>query len=56
MEAPPSYPVKPELRDSFLLIRDQIIMELDSLQYAMKLAAVTTDSLSRDHEVYTETL
>ena len=55
MEAPPSYPVKPELRDSFLLIRDQILMELDSLQYAMKIATIPTDSLSLDQEVFTQT-
>ena len=48
MEAPPSYPVKPELRDSFLLIRDQILLELDSLQYAMNRNITTNDSLSLD--------
>ena len=53
MEAPPSYPVKPELRDSFLVIRDQILMELDSLQYALHKTTVTTDSLSLLQEFYT---
>ena len=54
MEAPPSYPVKPELRDSFLVIRDQILMELDSLQYALHKTTVTTDSLSLLQEFYTQ--
>ena len=31
MDAPPSLPVKPELRDSFLLIKERYLMELDSL-------------------------
>ena len=54
MEAPPSYPVKPELRDSFLIIRDQILMELDSLQYAFHKATTTTDSLNLPQEFYTQ--
>lgn len=56
MEAPPSYPVKPELRDSFLLIRDQMLMQLDSLQYAMQKATTTPDSLSLNQKVYTQSL
>lgn len=31
MDAPPSLPVKPELRDSFLLIKESYQVELDSL-------------------------
>jgi len=32
MEAPPSLPVKPELRDSFILVQNQVMNELDSIQ------------------------
>ena len=32
MEAPPSLPVKPELRDSFQLAKQQFFAELDSMQ------------------------
>ena len=32
MEVPPSHPVKPELRDSFMVIRDNLLMQMDSLQ------------------------
>ena len=31
MEAPPSYPVKPELRDSFRIVRQRVLAELDSM-------------------------
>ena len=54
MEAPPSYPVKPELRDSFLVIRDQMLMQLDSMEYATKNTINTPDSLSLKQEVYTQ--
>lgn len=54
MEAPPSYPVKPELRDSFLLIRDQMLLQLDSLQYAMQTPVSTSDSLIQIKEVFTQ--
>lgn len=30
MEAPPSYPVKPELKDSFLIVKNTILAELNS--------------------------
>ena len=58
MEAPPSYPVKPELRDSFLVIRDKILMQLDSLHHASQsqLIATTPDSLSQNQDVYTQLL
>ena len=56
MESPPSHPVKPELRDSFMLIRDNMMMQLDSLQYVYQMIENTSDSLSMDHEVYTENL
>lgn len=32
MEVPPSHPVKPELRDSFMVIRDNLLLQMDSLQ------------------------
>ena len=56
MEAPPSYPVKPELRDSFMLVRDNILMELDSLQYASQMNIVTPDSLSLNKDTFTQSL
>lgn len=56
MEAPPSYPVKPELRDSFMLVRDNILMELDSLQYAFQKNIVTPDSLSLNKDTLTQSL
>lgn len=31
MEAPPSLPVKPELRDSFQIVKQQVLAELDSM-------------------------
>ena len=56
MEAPPSYPVKPELRDSFMLVRNNILMELDSLQYASQISITAPDSLSLDKKTYTQSL
>lgn len=32
MEAPPSNPIKPDLRDSFILVQNQVMNELDSLR------------------------
>ena len=55
MEAPPSYPVKPELLDSFLVIRDNMMMHLDSMHYVLKKTA-TPDSLSLNKDVYTQSL
>jgi murein DD-endopeptidase MepM/ murein hydrolase activator NlpD len=55
MEAPPSYPVKPELRDSFMIIRDKILLQLDSLQYAARSTTMAPDSLSLDKETFTQT-
>ncbi len=52
MEAPPSYPVKPELRDSFIVIRDNILNQLDSLQHVSRVLATTPDSLSEDDEQF----
>lgn len=36
MEAPPSLPVKPELRDSFAIVKQQVLAELDSLKQGYK--------------------
>lgn len=56
MEAPPSYPVKPVLIDSFMVIRDSVLMELDSLQNAFKMTAEVPDSLQNNKEVYSQSL
>ena len=56
MEAPPSYPVKPDLLDSFLVVRDHMLMELDSLQQAWQMIANTPDSISKNKDVYTQNL
>lgn len=55
METPPSYPVKPELRDSFMVIRDKMLMQLD-IYHASQMTDTTPDSLSHDQEVYTQSL
>ncbi len=52
MDAPPSYPVKPELRDSFMVVRDNLLMELDSLQLATTMLANTPDSLNQEKDLY----
>jgi len=54
MEIPPSYPVKPELRDSFMVVRDNILLQLDSLQQASQPNRLTSDSLNQN--VYTQSL
>ena len=36
MEAPPSLPVKPELIDSFMLVQQRIMLEMDSLRSLLK--------------------
>lgn len=46
MEAPPSLPVKPELRDSFMLVYKRVQNELDSLQFIEKLYASEVDTVS----------
>ena len=48
MESPPTLPVKPELRDSFLMVRDNVLRHLDSLQQSTRLYASRPDSLSQD--------
>ena len=40
MEIPPSYPVKPELRDSFMVVRDNLLIQLDSLQQSTQLTVM----------------
>lgn len=55
MEAPPSYPVKPALMDSFMLVRDNVLVELDSMQLASKVVA-NPDSLNLQKEMLTESL
>lgn len=37
MEAPPSLPVKPELRDTFAIVKQRVIAEMDSFRMALKL-------------------
>nr|WP_289007512.1 peptidoglycan DD-metalloendopeptidase family protein [uncultured Parabacteroides sp.] len=39
MEAPPSLPVKPELRDSFQIVKQQVLAELDSMSNAYSFKA-----------------
>ncbi|MFY9514700.1 MAG: M23 family metallopeptidase, partial [Dysgonamonadaceae bacterium] len=48
MEAPPSLPIKPELRDSFLVVRANVLWQLDSLQQSTRLYASMPDSLTQD--------
>lgn len=43
MEIPPSYPVKPELRDSFMVVRDNLLTQMDSLQQSMQLTDMKND-------------
>ncbi|MDD4777653.1 MAG: peptidoglycan DD-metalloendopeptidase family protein [Fermentimonas sp.] len=51
MEAPPSLPVKPELRDSFMVIYNRVWSELDSLQYSRQLYVSETDSIRQGQGV-----
>lgn len=44
MEAPPSEPVKPAYRDSFLLVKEQVLTEIDSLHLGIR---PTTDQFER---------
>lgn len=48
MEAPPSLPVKPELRDSFAIVKEQVYAELDSMRNLKNIEIVPaeTDSVS----------
>jgi murein DD-endopeptidase MepM/ murein hydrolase activator NlpD len=45
MEAPPSLPVKPELRDSFILVFERVTAELDSLKYIRQFYVSESDSV-----------
>ena len=46
IESPPCEPVKPELRDSFRLVQEQVLTELDSLQFMHQAIVQATDTLS----------
>ncbi len=43
MEMPPSEPVKPALRDSFMVIRDNLLIQMDSMQQSMQLTVMKND-------------
>ncbi len=45
MESPPSLPIKPELIDSFRVVQQQVMVQLDSLQIAHQAATLAGDSL-----------
>ncbi|HZJ81011.1 MAG TPA: peptidoglycan DD-metalloendopeptidase family protein [Dysgonamonadaceae bacterium] len=47
MEAPPSYPVKPELRDSFMVIRNDMLVQLDSMQQVTRMIANQPDTVGQ---------
>ena len=46
IESPPCLPVKPELMDSFMLVQNRVMFQLDSLRMAGQMFAHTTDSLT----------
>src|SRR5690554_8048450 len=48
IDSPPCEPVKPELLDSFRLVQEQVLTELDSLRLINRVIAQSTDSLSLD--------
>lgn len=48
MEAPPSLPVKPELRDSFILVQNQVLNELDSIRQIGQYFASRPDSVQQN--------
>jgi murein DD-endopeptidase MepM/ murein hydrolase activator NlpD len=48
IDSPPCEPVKPELLDSFRLVQEQVLTELDSLRLLNRVIAQSTDSLSLD--------
>lgn len=48
MEAPPSLPVRPDLRDSFNLIQNQVLNELDSMRQIGQYYASIPDSVKQD--------
>lgn len=51
MEAPPSNPVKPELRDSFMMVKERVLAEMDSLRrqaIADKQPVTPTDSTANN--------
>lgn len=48
MEAPPSLPVKPELRDSFILVQNLVLNELDSIRQISLYYASRPDSVQQN--------
>ena len=47
MESPPCLPVKPELKDSFMIVQDRVMFQLDSLRMmGQMIAERKTDSLT----------
>ena len=48
MEAPPSLPVKQELRDSFILVQNQVMNELDSIRHIGRYYASRPDSVQQN--------
>jgi Membrane proteins related to metalloendopeptidases len=47
MEAPPSLPIKPELKDSFLIVKNAILAELDSCHHLYRKEL----TIIQDHEI-----
>ena len=53
MEAPPSNPIKPELRDSFMVVKQMVLAEMDSLRQVTLTAqqpVATTDSIANNQQ------
>lgn len=48
MEAPPSLPIKEELRDSFILVQDQVLSQLDSMRQIGQFYVSVPDSVPQD--------
>ena len=54
IDSPPCEPVKPELVDSFLLVREQVLKELDSLRVEKRLLAQRMDSVELYGDLFLE--
>ena len=53
MEAPPSNPIKPELRDSFMVVKQMVLAEMDSLRQVTlttQQPVATTDSIANNQQ------
>lgn len=48
IESPPCLPVKPELKDTFLLVRKEVLTQLDSLRLKSGILVEQPDTLSAD--------